>query len=89
MAVRSNVPEIDLVGADAQPADRYAFVGTIKWRPEGKITTAELTKLAADATRVPHLETSTPLVAVCPAGAVVDDRLAQVWTADDLLQAWQ
>ena len=86
---RSNVPEIDLVGADAQPADRYAFVGTIKWRSEGKITTAELTKLAADATRVPHLETSTPLVAVCPAGAVVDDRLAQVWTADDLLQAWQ
>ena len=86
---RSNVPEIDLVGADARPADQYAFVGTIKWRPDSKITTAELTQLAMGATKIPDIGANTPLVAVCPAGAVADDRLAQVWTADDLLQAWQ
>ncbi|WP_024285967.1 ATP-binding protein [Cellulomonas sp. KRMCY2] len=86
---RSNVPEIDLVGANARPADQYAFVGTIKWRPDSRVTTAELTKLAKDATAIPDVGSGTPLVAVCPAGAVADDRLAQVWTADDLLQAWQ
>ncbi len=86
---RSNVPEIDLVGANARPADQYAFVGTIKWRPDRKVTRAELTELAKDATKIPGLGSSTPLVAVCPAGAVADDRLAHVWTADHLLQAWQ
>jgi len=86
---RSNVPEIDLVGANARPANQYAFVGTIKWRPQSKVTRAELTKLATDATKIPDLGSTTPLVAVCPAGAVADDRLARVWTADDLLQAWQ
>ncbi len=85
---RTNVPEIDLVGANARPADRYAFVGTIKWRPDGKVTAAELTTLATDATKIPGIGSGTALVAVCPAGAVADDRLAQVWTADDLLQAW-
>jgi hypothetical protein len=30
-----------------------------------------------------------PLVAVCPAGAVADDGLARVWTADDRLDAWR
>jgi hypothetical protein len=85
---RNNVPEIDLVGANSRPADTYAFVGTIKWRPHSKVTTAELTKLAADATKIPNLGSATPLVAVCPAGAVADDRLARLWTADDLLHAW-
>ena len=50
------------------PPDRYAFVGTIKWRPDGKVTATEQTTLATDATKLPGLGSGTPLVAVCPAG---------------------
>lgn len=29
--------QIDLVGANARPADQHAFVGTITWRPDSKV----------------------------------------------------
>ncbi|GAA3817291.1 ATP-binding protein [Cellulomonas soli] len=85
---RTNRPEIDLVAADARPAESIAFVGTIKWRAAKPVTAAEIGALAQEATHVPGVGASTPLVAVCPGGAVDDDRLTQVWTADDLLRAW-
>ncbi len=86
---RSNVPEIDLVGADRRPARDIAFVGTIKWRVASRITAGETRDLAQNATKVPGVGAGTPLVAVCPAGADRVERLSQLWTADDLLQAWQ
>lgn len=36
---RTNTPEIDLVGADARPANRIAFVGTTKWRTNRPVST--------------------------------------------------
>ncbi len=86
---RSNVPEIDIVAADARPARRIAFAGTIKWRATRGVTTAEIDDLARAAVSVPGIGAATPLVAVCPAGAVSDPRLARTWTADDLLGAWR
>ncbi|MBK7822325.1 MAG: hypothetical protein IPJ61_15015 [Tessaracoccus sp.] len=46
-----------------------------------------MSALAADTVKAPGVGVGTPLVGVCPAGAD-DERLAQVWTADDLLAAW-
>ncbi|MFN8075203.1 MAG: ATP-binding protein [Kineosporiaceae bacterium] len=86
---RSNTPEIDLVGADAEPARTLDFVGTVKWRPDEPVTAAEVARLATDALAVPGVAVTTELVAVCPAGAQPDIGLAQTWTVEDLLHAWR
>ena len=85
---RNNTPEVDLVGADRSPASAVSFVGMIKWRSKGSVTKAEVDALAADATAVPGVTVSTPLVAVCASGRVRDRRITQSWTAADLLNAW-
>lgn len=85
---RSNTPEVDLVGVDRSPASSVSFVGTIKWHKRGSISKREIDTLAAEATAVPGATVATPLVAVCPAGRVRDGRIAQSWTANDLLRAW-
>ena len=85
---RTNVPEIDLVGADARPAGVVSFVGTVKWRADAAVTPAEVDALARQATAVPGVGASTALVAVCPAGAAAGTALRRVWTVDDLLEAW-
>lgn len=85
---RNNIPEIDLVGADRpHTADAVSFVGTIKWRATGAVTTRDVADLARNATVVPGVDLGTSLVAVCPAGADTDG-LAQTWDAEDLLTAW-
>jgi AAA+ ATPase superfamily predicted ATPase len=86
---RTNRPEIDLVGVDRVPARQVSFAGTIKWRQTRRMTRAEVGRLADDALRVPGVDSSTPLVAVCPAGHVADPRLVTTWTASDLLAAWR
>lgn len=85
---RNNTPEIDLVGADHRPAKSIAFVGTIKWRADKPLEGRDVAKLAADATRVPGVGASTPLVGVCPSGVRDGVDLHAVWTAEDLLAAW-
>ncbi|WP_164545046.1 ATP-binding protein [Antribacter gilvus] len=85
---RTNVPEIDLVGADARPARSVELVGTIKWRGDRPISSGEVRTLFHDATSVPGVGPGTRSVGVCPAGAVPDVSLDKVWTADDLLAAW-
>lgn len=79
--------EVDLVGADRRPAKRIGFVGTIKWRESRPLDHHDVDELARDAIQIPGVGAGTPLVGVCPAGGE-DARLAQVWTADDLLSAW-
>lgn len=86
---RSNVPEIDLIGADRAPARIVSFAGTIKWRVRGKVTSGEITKLAEDSLAVPGVSSATPLVVVCPAGRAADPRVSATWTAADLLGAWR
>jgi AAA+ ATPase superfamily predicted ATPase len=84
---RNNVPEIDVVAADANPARRIAAVGTIKWR-RAPVTRSEVAQLAADAAQVPGVVPTTPLVAICPGGAEDTSSLRAVWTAEGLLEAW-
>ncbi|MBB5870670.1 AAA+ ATPase superfamily predicted ATPase [Allocatelliglobosispora scoriae] len=88
---RSNIPELDIVGADRAPvADRILFVGSIKWRDQGAFTAADLAALATNATAVPGTGAATQLVAVSRNGVDADvTGLAQCWTADDLIAAWQ
>ncbi|MBU6212875.1 MAG: AAA family ATPase [Actinomycetales bacterium] len=86
---RNNNPEIDLVGADRIPANHVGFVGAIKWRKAGSVTTAEITQLAADALHVPGFTEATPLVVVSGGRHVTDRRIRQSWTPTDLIQAWR
>lgn len=85
---RNNTPEIDLVGANRRPATEVAFVGTIKWRVDRELGQRDFASLSSDATSVPGVVASTPLVGVCPAGARDDLPFATVWTAEDLMTAW-
>jgi uncharacterized protein len=86
---RSNNPEVDLVGADRAPgARRLGFAGSIKWRTGRPFSESDASALARDAAAVPGAAAGLPLVAVCPAGAQAPG-LAQTWTAEDLLQAWE
>ncbi|MDO5677477.1 MAG: ATP-binding protein [Propionibacteriaceae bacterium] len=86
---RNNTPELDLVAAEARPARHISFVGSIKWRQNSLFTRADFRALSQDALQVPGVMVSTPLVAVCPAGAEPDLPLAHVWTAEELLNAWR
>lgn len=76
------------MAADARPARSIAFVGGVKWRAKTPFSAREISSFASDATKVPGVGAGTPLTVVCPAGAVDDPRVSQVWTADDLLAAW-
>jgi AAA+ ATPase superfamily predicted ATPase len=85
---RSNSPEIDLVGADRGPVARtIGFVGTVKWRDSAPVTQADLTRLATQATQVPGLTSSTPLVIVSRT-PVTAKGAANVFGPDDLMGAW-
>ncbi|UJP40314.1 ATP-binding protein [Cellulomonas palmilytica] len=85
---RTNSPELDLVGARGRPADEIALVGTVKWRTTRPVDRGDVATLTAGALAVPGVDATTPLVAVCPAGAEAGLGLAAVWDADDLLTAW-
>jgi hypothetical protein len=85
---RSNNPEVDLVGADADPARAIEFVGTIKWRRSGRLSARDVAKLKEDAAHVPGAGPGTALVGVCPAGVAPGATLGASWTAEDLLTAW-
>lgn len=85
---RTNVPEVDLVGADARPARSVQLVGSVKWRAGTPFGAHDLAALRRVAVQVPQAPDDDPgLVAVCPAGASAPG-LARCWTAEDLLDAW-
>ena len=88
---RQNNPEIDLIGADAEPvARRIAFVGSVKWRDETPFRARDLAELAASAQHVPGARDAA-LVCVSrqlPTGAAVDG-LAACWGPDDVVAAWR
>ncbi|MEK8144534.1 DUF234 domain-containing protein [Streptomyces sp. M10(2022)] len=51
---RRNDPEINLIGADAEPvARRISFVGSVKWRDETPFGARDLEELARSAQQVP------------------------------------
>lgn len=86
---RNNSPEIDIIGADARPASEVVFAGTIKWRGDRPLDNRDARRLAQDLVSVPGAGPQTPLVGVTASAAVPDAGFAQVWTAQDLLAAWQ
>lgn len=66
---RTNVPEVDLIGADREPvAQSVTFAGSIKWLDDAPFNQGDLDVLASDARRVPGVTPSTPLVAVSRTG---------------------
>jgi hypothetical protein len=85
---RTNVPEIDLIGADREPVARSInFVGSIKWLDTGPFTQSDFNELLTDAQRVPGAHASTPLIAV--SRTVVSAKGAALTLGpQDLLSAW-
>jgi uncharacterized protein len=84
---RSNIPEVDIVGADRSPvANSVAYAGTIKWHDSTPLGQSDLNQLAADVTKIPGADSSTPLVAVSRSGHSA--RGAINVGPDDILAAW-
>ncbi|MGW0668980.1 ATP-binding protein [Streptomyces sp. NPDC002746] len=86
---RQNNPEVDLVGADAQPvARRVAFVGSVKWRDETPFGARDLAELAASAQQVPGAQDAA-LVAVSrrPPTRAAAEGLAAHWGPQAVIAA--
>lgn len=87
---RQNNPEIDLVGADREPAaKRVHFLGSIKWLETQPFGRREYDALVRDMLVVPGVDDTTALVAVSRCGVTDDLPLAAHWGPEDLLRAWQ
>jgi hypothetical protein len=85
---RTNVPEIDLIGADREPVARsITFAGSIKWLDTAPLTQADFNELVTDAQLVPGIDASTPLIAVSRT-VVTAKGAALSLGPEDLLSAW-
>ncbi len=85
---RTNMPEIDIIGADRSPiATTVAYAGTIKWRDRALLDQADLNQLIADIQKVPGADSRTPLVAVSRGGVTAAGAAANLGP-DDLIAAW-
>ena len=85
---RTNIPEIDVVGADREPiATQIAYAGTIKWLEGSQLDQADFNKLAADVGRLPGATPGLPLVTVSRSGSTASGA-AVALGPDDLLAAW-
>jgi uncharacterized protein len=84
---RSNVPEIDIIGADRAPvAKAIAYVGAIKWLERAPFDQADLNRLIADRAAVPGAGPHTPTVVVSRAGVSAKGTVGL--GPDDLIAAW-
>ncbi|OIV39382.1 ATPase [Mangrovactinospora gilvigrisea] len=87
---RQNNPEIDLIGADRQPvAKRLHFAGSIKWLDDRPFDRHDYDALARDAAKVPGATDDLPLIAVSRSGTRGPLPLAQVWSPQDIADAWR
>jgi hypothetical protein len=85
---RTNVPEIDLIGADRDPVARsISFAGSIKWLDTAPLTQANFNELTTNAQLVPGVDASTPLIAVSRT-VVTAKGAALALGPEDLLAAW-
>ncbi len=84
---RTNVPEVDIVGADRAPvANAVTFTGSIKWHENETFDSADLNALAAATAQVPGASPDTPLLAVSRSGVTAN--VAIRLGPDDLIAAW-
>jgi len=81
---RDGSVEVDVV---ASTASATTLVGSIKWRPDGAVTTRELDELRQHRDRVPRAADAR-LGVVVPSGRAPAGADA-VFTADDLLGGWR
>lgn len=85
---RTNVPEIDLIGADRLPqARKISFAGTIKWLENAPLDQGDLNALTAVVGQVPGADEDTPLVAVSRSGVTAAGAACELGP-EDLLAAW-
>jgi hypothetical protein len=83
---RSNDVEIDLVGADRQPAAKQLlFLGSVKWLETGQFDDHDLVALQRDRGRV--TADPVPLIAVSRSGTSTSHADA-AFTPADLIAAW-
>lgn len=86
---RTNVPEIDIIGADTGPvADRIAYAGTIKWLDTQPLTQSDVNELVRTVIDVPGASDNTPLIAVSRNGVTATRSHAVAFGPDDLIEAW-
>jgi AAA+ ATPase superfamily predicted ATPase len=85
---RTNVPEVDLIGADREPTAQFiTFAGSIKWHESSPFDQADFNQLVADAQRVPGIDSSTPLIAVSRT-SITAKGAALALGPEELLAAW-
>jgi hypothetical protein len=84
---RTNVPEVDLVGADAPDPQAVAFVGSIKWREHGRFTRRDAEALIEQRGHVPGAA-GARLVGVSRRGFAAGCGLDVALSPVDLLAAW-
>lgn len=84
---RTNVPEVDLIGADRAPVARnVTFAGSIKWLENKPFDSTDLAALAAATSLVPGADERTPLLAVSRSGCSAHP--AATLGPDELLAGW-
>lgn len=84
---RTNVPEIDIIGADRGPvAKQLRYAGTIKWTERSPLDQADVDRLARDLASVPGAQPDLPLLAVSLSG--VRARVAASLGPEELLAAF-
>lgn len=84
---RTNIPEIDLVGADREPvAKRITFLGSIKWRENRHFDSRDLAELIIHRSQLPGADETAPLLAVTRDGAATEG--VPVLGPDNLIAAW-
>lgn len=84
---RTNVPEVDLIGADRAPLARnITFAGSIKWLENKPFDSTDLAALAAATSLVPGADERTPLLAVSRSGCIAHP--AASLGPDELLTGW-
>ncbi|MDA8025216.1 MAG: ATP-binding protein [Actinomycetota bacterium] len=86
---RTNVPEVDIIGADRNPlAKVITFAGSIKWLETEPFDNGDLNALAAATLQVPGASKDTPLIAVSRSGVGPNVNAAFKFGPDDLIKAW-
>ncbi len=86
---RTNVPEVDIIGADRNPlAKVITFAGSIKWLETEPFDNGDLNALAAATLQVPGASKDTPLIAVSRSGVGPNVNAAFKFGPNDLIKAW-
>lgn len=84
---RTNMPEVDLVGAADPRPTGVSFVGSIKWRENARFTRRDTEDLIEQRSRVPGAA-GTRLVGVSRRGFAAGSGLDVELSPDELLWAW-